>query len=68
MSGEDGMSDRLRRYLLEKANYTCEIPGCELISLILILIYPFFRYIILMEMQLIIKKKISRFCAQIIMQ
>jgi hypothetical protein len=22
------MSDRLRRYLLEKANYTCEIPGC----------------------------------------
>ena len=28
MSGEDGMSDRLRRYLLEKTNYTCEIPGC----------------------------------------
>ena len=28
MSGSDGMSDRLRRYMLEKTNYTCEVPGC----------------------------------------
>ena len=28
MSGSDGIASRLRRYLLEKANYTCEIPGC----------------------------------------
>ena len=28
MAGEDGLSAHIRRYLLEKANYTCEIPGC----------------------------------------
>ena len=29
MAGEDGLSAHIRRYLLEKANYTCEIPECE---------------------------------------
>lgn len=29
MSGSDGISTRIRKYLLEKVNYTCEIPGCE---------------------------------------
>ena len=28
MAGEDGLSAHIRRYLLEKTNYTCEIPGC----------------------------------------
>jgi hypothetical protein len=28
MAGEDGLSAHIRRYLLEKANYTCEVPGC----------------------------------------
>lgn len=28
MAGEDGLSAHIRRYLLEKSSYTCEIPGC----------------------------------------
>lgn len=35
MAGEDGLSAHIRRYLLEKANYTCEIPGCEGIKIVL---------------------------------
>lgn len=28
MSGTDGLSNHIRKYLLDKTNYTCEIPGC----------------------------------------
>lgn len=28
MSGTDGLSNHIRKYLLNKTNYACEIPGC----------------------------------------
>lgn len=31
MSGTDGLSNHIRKYLLDKTNYTCEIQGVDAI-------------------------------------